>query len=43
MGRWVGLSYDGPIISGWGVIARTEEEVTELMDKLRQEGTKAVL
>jgi len=37
-GRWVGLSYDGPIISGWGTIARTEGEVTALIDTLRTEG-----
>jgi transcriptional regulator with XRE-family HTH domain len=37
-GRWVGMSYDGPLISGWGVIARTEDEVIALMDELRQEG-----
>ena len=36
-GRWVGLSYDGPIITGWGTIARTEDEVIALMDKLRSE------
>ena len=36
-GRWVGLSYDGPIITGWGAIARTEDEVIALMDKLRSE------
>ena len=35
--RWVGLSYDGPIITGWGAIARTEDEVIALMDKLRSE------
>jgi transcriptional regulator with XRE-family HTH domain len=38
-GRWVGLSYDGPIVSGWGVLARTEDEAVALMDELRQEGT----
>jgi transcriptional regulator with XRE-family HTH domain len=37
-GRWVGMSYDGPLVSGWGVIARTEEEVIALMDQLRQDG-----
>jgi transcriptional regulator with XRE-family HTH domain len=37
-GRWVGLSYDGPIVSGWGVIARTEDEAVALMNQLRQEG-----
>jgi transcriptional regulator with XRE-family HTH domain len=34
-GRWVGLSYDGPIITGWAAIARTEDEVTTLMNTLR--------
>src|SRR3954447_12608964 len=37
-GRWVGLSYDGPIVTGWGTIARTEEEVLALMDELREKG-----
>lgn len=43
VGRWVGLSYDGPIVTGWGTMARTEEEVTALMDKLRENGPEAVL
>ena len=43
VGKWVGLSHDGPVISGWGAIAKTEEEVTALMDKLRSEGPEAVL
>jgi hypothetical protein len=37
-GRWVGLSCDGPIITGWGAIAGTEEEVLALMDGLREKG-----
>ena len=37
-GRWVGFSYDGPIITGWGAIARTESEVLALMDELRGKG-----
>lgn len=37
VGRWVGLSYDGPIITGWSALARSEEEVVALMDKLRDE------
>ena len=37
-GRWVGLSYDGPVITGWGTIARTEREAINLMNSLRQEG-----
>ena len=40
-GRWVGVSYDGPIISGWSAIARTEEEVTAMMDKLRNDEEEA--
>ena len=43
IGRWVGLSYDGPVVTGWGAIARTEEEVTALMDKLRSDGPEAAL
>ena len=38
VGRWVGLSYDGPIITGWAALARSEDEVVALMDKLRSEG-----
>ncbi|MGH3611546.1 MAG: helix-turn-helix transcriptional regulator [Pseudonocardia sp.] len=36
-GRWVGLSYDGPIVSGWSTLARSEDEVVALMDTLRSE------
>ncbi|TQM02139.1 helix-turn-helix transcriptional regulator [Pseudonocardia kunmingensis] len=34
-GRWVGLSYDGPIVSGWAALARTEDEAITLIDGLR--------
>jgi hypothetical protein len=34
-GRWVGLSYDGPIVTGWATLARTEEDVLAAMDSLR--------
>jgi hypothetical protein len=33
-GRWVGLSHDGPIVTGWGTIARTEEDAVALMHEL---------
>jgi transcriptional regulator with XRE-family HTH domain len=36
LGRWVGLSYDGPIVTGWGAIARTEDEVRQLMAQLKE-------
>ena len=35
LGRWVGLSYDGPIITGWAAMAKSENEVAALMNKLR--------
>ena len=38
VGRWVGLSYDGPIVTGWGALARSEEEVVALMNNLRENG-----
>lgn len=36
-GRWVGLSYDGKVITGWGAAAKSEEEVRELIGKLKQD------
>jgi hypothetical protein len=41
-GRWVGLSYDGPIVSGWGAIARTQDEVLALMRDLRENPGKGI-
>lgn len=32
-GRWTGMSYDGLVVTGWGVIARTKE----LADKVAQD------
>lgn len=34
-GRWVGLSNDGPIVSGWAAMAKTEDDVTAIMEELR--------
>jgi hypothetical protein len=33
-GRWVGLGYDGRIMSGWGTMGQTQEEAEETMRKL---------
>jgi hypothetical protein len=33
-GRWVGLSYDGPIVSGWSAFAHTEQEAQTLLQAL---------
>ena len=30
-GRWVGMSYDGPVVTGWGAIARTEEQARQVV------------
>ena len=36
-GRWVGMSYDGLVVTGWGSMARTQEQahhvVRDLADK----------
>jgi hypothetical protein len=36
-GRWVGLSYDGPVISGFATLARTQDAAQALMARLLQE------
>lgn len=36
-GRWVGLSYDSKIMTGWGSAARSEQEALELNAKLRED------
>lgn len=33
-GRWVGMSYDGHVISGWGSIARSEAHSAKLVQDL---------
>ncbi len=33
-GRWVGLGYDGRIMTGWGSMGQTQEESEETMRKL---------
>jgi len=34
-GRWTGTSYDGPIVSGWGAIARAQDEATSTVTRLK--------
>lgn len=34
-GRWVGLSYDGKIMTGWGGMAKSEDEAKRLIDELK--------
>jgi transcriptional regulator with XRE-family HTH domain len=33
-GRWVGMSYDGMVITGWSALARTEDQARELVQDL---------
>ncbi|MGC1215405.1 MAG: hypothetical protein WA890_29635 [Micromonospora sp.] len=39
-GRWVGLSYDGKIVTGWGAMARGQQEATDVIAELKQQETK---
>lgn len=36
-GRWVGLSYDGKVVSGGGAMARTEDEVRRVITTLNDQ------
>jgi len=36
VGRWVGCSYDGPLLSGFGVIAKKKEKALALLQELLQ-------
>jgi hypothetical protein len=36
LGRWVGLSYDGKIITGWAAMAHDEDEPTRLIEGLKE-------
>lgn len=36
-GRWVGLSYDGKVVTGWGAIAREEERAREIIAELKEQ------
>jgi transcriptional regulator with XRE-family HTH domain len=33
-GRWVGMSYDGVVVSGWGAIARTDDQARQVVQNL---------
>jgi hypothetical protein len=37
-GRWVSLGYHGPIVTGWGTIAKSNDEVLAL-NQLKEKGT----
>ena len=35
-GRWVGLSYDGALVTGWSAMAKTQEEADRLMHEFKR-------
>jgi transcriptional regulator with XRE-family HTH domain len=35
LGRWVGLSYDGKIVTGWSAMAHDRDTTVELIDSLK--------
>lgn len=37
-GRWVGLSYDGKVVTGWATAAKTEDEARQAMVELGEAG-----
>src|SRR6478735_1441424 len=37
-GRWVGMSYDGVVVTGWGSMAQSESEARALIGELKQRG-----
>ena len=36
-GRWVGMSYDGKIVSGWGAMARDADDATSAIEDLKRQ------
>lgn len=38
-GRWVGMSYDGDVISGWGSLARTYDQAHQIVQDIIDQGT----
>ena len=36
-GRWVGLSYDGTIVTGWSSMAKSEEKARTLVGELKEQ------
>jgi transcriptional regulator with XRE-family HTH domain len=38
IGRWVGLSYDGKVITGWGAMAHSDDETRQLLAELLDGG-----
>jgi len=39
-GRWAGMSYDGAVITGWGAMARTEDDAHKVVQDLIDSGER---
>jgi transcriptional regulator with XRE-family HTH domain len=37
-GRWTGLSFDGPVVSGWAAIAQARDEAASVIERLKSSG-----
>ena len=42
LGRWVGLSYDGKIVTGWAAMAHDPDETRGLIDTLKESDGKGL-
>lgn len=40
-GRWTGMSYDGPIMSGWAAIAQARDQAKSVVERLKSHGATA--
>lgn len=40
-GRWVGLSHDGPIVTGWAAMGKSEEDVLRMVNELKADGEES--
>jgi hypothetical protein len=36
LGRWVGMSYDGKIDTGWAAMAHDGDEAVQLIERLKE-------
>jgi transcriptional regulator with XRE-family HTH domain len=40
-GSWTGMSYDGPILSGWAAIAQARDQAESVVERLKSQGATA--
>jgi hypothetical protein len=42
-GRWVGLSNDGKVVTGWGSMAKEHDDAEAVIAQMKQENGRTVL